>query len=432
MKANEVYTKTMPFVWAKLLLGLVTVVASAVLFAVFMGLAWLFNSGGVTGIMLLIWLAGVGVVRFVLMHYIGYLLKAGHIAVMTEAITTGRIPDNQVAYGKQRVKNRFAQSSIYFAVDKLVGRAVKQIQKGIGTLGNAFGSIPGMGAVTSLAKFFVDLSLGYIDECCLGYTFYNEKQSAFKSAADGVVIYAQNWKKLLGNAAKTMAIVILALAGITLVLFIVLGLVFRLFAWPGWVAFAIALMIALAVKYAFIDSFILARTMTAYMEDAPSTEITFDLYGKLSRLSSKFKELLSKAEVEVPEAMGQQGQSDYPAPQGQGYQPPQGQGYQPPQGQGYQPPQGQGYQPPQGQGYQPPHGQGYQPPQGQGYQPPQRQGYQPPQGQGYQPPHGQGYPAPQGQGYPAPQGQGYPAPESQGHERTPRIQRSPRAPGENS
>jgi hypothetical protein len=317
MKAGELYSKTMPFVWAKLLLGLITVVVSAVLFGILMGLAWLFNSEGVTGIMILVWLGAVGVVRFVIMHYIGYMLKAGHIAVMTEAVTTGRVPANQVSYGKQAVTARFATSNIYFAVDKLVSGAVKQIQRGIGKLGNALDFIPGMGTVTGIAQYFIELSLGYVDECCLGYTFYKKEQGAFKSAADGVAIYAQNWKALLGSAAKTMVMVILGLAGITLTLFLVLGLLFRLFAWPGWVAFVLALLIALTIKFAFIDSFILARTMAAYMSLAPATVITFDLYGKLCGLSAKFKELFNKGRQEEPVRASQTAYSEASEPAAQ-------------------------------------------------------------------------------------------------------------------
>lgn len=300
MKARELFSKTMPFVWAKLLLGLATVLISAVLFGIFAGIAWLFRSDSVTGVMILIWLGAVGIVRFIIMHYMGYLVKAGHIAVMTEAVTKGTVPANQVAYGKQMVTERFATSNIYFAVDKLISGAVKQIQNGIGKIGDALNFIPGMDAIAGLAKFFVELSLGYVDECCLGYTFYKKEQGAFKSASDAVVIYAQNWKALLGSAAKTMAMVVVTLVVITLGLFIVLGLLFRTFAWPGWIAFVISLLIALAFKSAFIDSFILARTMVAYMAVAPSTVITFDLHSKLCNLSSKFKELFNKGQQENP------------------------------------------------------------------------------------------------------------------------------------
>ena len=143
----------MPFSMAKLALGAVTIVLSAVLFAILMGIGWLFGGGG-TGIAIVIWVGGTGVIRFVIMHYMGYLVKAGHVAVIAEAITTGEIPANQVGYGKKIVADRFATSNIYFAVDKLVTGAVKQIQRDIGKAGNALDFIPGINAIIGLAKFF--------------------------------------------------------------------------------------------------------------------------------------------------------------------------------------------------------------------------------------------------------------------------------------
>ena len=299
MKAGKIYSQTMPYVWAKLALGVATVVISAILFGLLMGLSLLFGSSGVGIIMFLVWIALTGAARFLIMHYIGYMIKAGHIAVITEAVVTGRVPNNQIAYGKQRVMERFGAANVYFVVDKLVSGAVKQIQKGIGKLGNALSFVPGMGAITGLAQKFVEMSLGYVDECCLGYTFYKKEQGAFKSAADGVVIYAQNWKTLLGSAAKTMAMVVLGLAAITICLFIAIMLLFRVFGWPGWAAFIIAALISWAVKFAFVDSFILTRTMVAYMGVAPTTVITFDLYGKLTGISGKFKELWNKGQQET-------------------------------------------------------------------------------------------------------------------------------------
>jgi len=300
MNASQIYRKTMPFVWAKLMLGLIVVAVSVVLFAILMGLGWLFNSGGVTAIMFIIWVSAVGVVRFVLMHYLGYLVKAGHVAVITEAVTTGLIPDNQVEFGKKKVTERFVTSNIFFTIDMLVSGAVKQIQRVVEKAGNALDFIPGIEAVVGLAKLFIDISLGYIDECCLGYTFYKKEQGTFKSAADGVVIYAQNWKKLMKNAVKTMVLVVAALIGIVLITFVLLGLLFRVLHWSGFFAFVIACFIAWAIKFSFIDSYILVNMMTSYLELAPTTQITYDLYDKLSNMSSKFKELFNNGQQEQP------------------------------------------------------------------------------------------------------------------------------------
>ena len=305
MKPGQIYSKTMPFVWAKLLLGLATFVISIVLLAILMGLAWLIKSEGLFIFMFFLWLGATGVVNFVLNHYMGYLVKAGHVAVITEAVTTGRVPDNQVAYGKQMVKDRFATSNVYFVVDKLVSGAVKQLQRGFEKVGGALGNfVPGMNAVVSIGKLFIGIALGYIDECCLGYTFYKKDQGAFKSAADGVVIYAQNWKKLLKDAAKTTGMVIGLVIAATLASFILFFLIFRLLGLEGlwgFLAFALAVFVAVVVKSAFIDSYIMVKMMVSYMQEAPSTVITFDLYGKLCKLSRKFKELFTKGQSESPQ-----------------------------------------------------------------------------------------------------------------------------------
>lgn len=300
MTAKQLFSKTMPFIWAKLLLGGATILVSVVLLAIFMGLGWLFGENAMI-IMFILWISATGVVRYIIMHYMGYLVKAGHIAVIAEACFTGKIPDNQVAYGKAMVTQRFATSNIYFAIDQLVSGAVKQIQGALGKVGDKLDFIPGMGAVTGVAQFFISISLGYIDECCLGWTFYNKEQGAFKSAADGVVIYAQNWKVLLKDAAKTMLKVILLTIVVALIIFVPIGLIFKLLKWSGFLAFMLALLIAWVVKFAFMDSYIMIQMMASYMSVAPNTVITFDLYSKLCNLSKKFKELFNKGQAETPQ-----------------------------------------------------------------------------------------------------------------------------------
>ena len=299
MKAEQLFRKTMPFCMAKFVLGGIMIGIMAVLLAIFAGIGWLFGDLGLV-IGLCIWGGSIKVVHLVVMNYAGYLVKAGHIAVLVEAAATGKVPANQVQYGKDKVKERFVTSNVYFALDKLVAGAVKEIQRGIEKISNFLDFIPGMDKVAGLAKWFVELSLGYIDECCLGYTFYKSEQGAFQSACDGVVIYAQNIKHLLKNAAVTMLKLVLATLAMVLVVFIPVGLLFKLLKWSGLFAFLLACLIAWVVKFAFLDSYVLCQTMAGYMAVAPTTEITFDLYGKLSGISAKFKELWEKGKSEDP------------------------------------------------------------------------------------------------------------------------------------
>ncbi len=297
MDTKRLFSGTMPFMLAKLALGGIMVVLSGIALALLMWIGSLFGEVGLV-VGFILWLGSLRAINFAIMHYAGYLVKAGHIAVIAEACKRGKLPKDQVKYGAKRVKERFLTANIYFAVDKLVSGAVQQIHKKIDRAGSKLNFIPGMEYIEGIAKFFVTISLGYIDECCLGWTFYNRQQGAFRTAADGVVIYAQNWKALLKNAALTMLKTLLILALIALAVFIPVGLLFKALNWSPLVAFALACLIAWAVKFAFIDSYIMIQMMGTYMNVAPQTRLAFDLYGTFCNMSASFKELYEKGRQE--------------------------------------------------------------------------------------------------------------------------------------
>ena len=303
MKAGAIFFGTMSFCWLKLVLGLVDILIGAILFAIMMGIALLTASGEIGTVMFIIWLGVWGFIHWMIQHYVGYLLKAGHVAAIAQTFKDGAIPVNPVAIGKDMVKERFVTTNVYFIVDRLVAGAVKQLQKAFGKVLGLFSKLPGSGMiqiVQNVANMFIDISLGYIDECCLGYTFYHKEQNVYKSAADGVVVYAQNWKPLLKDSAKTTFIVLLTILVVTLLSFLLIGGLFKIMGWNMIVAVIMSLILAVTVKYAFLDSWIMVKMMSSYFNAASTTVITYDLYGKLSNMSGKFKELLRKG-GETPE-----------------------------------------------------------------------------------------------------------------------------------
>ncbi|WP_066715717.1 zinc ribbon domain-containing protein [Clostridium sp. Marseille-P299] len=299
MQAKELYLKTMKFVWLKLALGLGVVLLSIVWLAICFGIGALFGGGIVYFFAFLFWIGGTGVINSIITHYFGYLVKAGHVAILAEAVTTGQIPEKQFEVATARVKERFGTSNVYFVIDKLISASVKQIQGGLDTVDSMLGNLPGVGLIIGFSKVLVSISLGYVDECCLGYTFYKKDQNAYKSAADGVVIYFQNWKSLLKSALGTALVVILVTFAFTLIPFLLFGAIFTALNLSKLLAFFLAVLVALSIKSAFIDSYVLTKTMVSYMKLAPETQITFNLYDKLCKLSSKFKELFGKANVSL-------------------------------------------------------------------------------------------------------------------------------------
>ena len=59
-------------------------------------------------------------------------------------------------------------------------------------------------------------------------------------------------------------------------------------------------MLTWIVKFAFVDSYIMCQMMVGYMQVAPTTVLSFDLYGNLCNISSSFKELFNKGREESP------------------------------------------------------------------------------------------------------------------------------------
>lgn len=297
LKASDVYFKTMKFVWLKLALGAAVILFALLSLAICLGIGSLGSGEGML-IVFWIWLVLVCIVSAVVNHYFGYMIKAGHVAMVATAVTTGQLPQNQFEAAKNMVKERFATANVYFVVDRLVSGAVSQLQRGLQKIDNLLGGIPGVSAIIAFAQMFVQIALGYVDECCLGYTFLHREQSAYKSAADGVVIYFQNWKKLLKDAAITTLIVIgVSLLAWLLPFLLFLGILSVVGLQHAWIfALIIGVMFSVAIKSAFIDSYMMVKMMVSYMEVAPSTQITFDLYDKLCKLSGKFKQLFNKGQ----------------------------------------------------------------------------------------------------------------------------------------
>lgn len=290
MSTKNIYFGTMKFILGKLLLGLAGLVICGILGLICIPLVTKLGMFPIV-IWLLLSIAAYGLIN----HYFGYLLKAGHIAVITKAVVDGALPEDMWNYGVQSVKKRFITTNVYYIIDNSINGAVKQINKVVDKADDLFGKIPGVSTLLAFAKVFIGIALGYIDECCLGYTFLHMEENAFKCACDGVVIYFQNWKKLLKSAAITSLMVVGLTFIFTLIPFLLIGGLFALLDVSFIFALIPAIFLAIALKDSFLDSFILIRTMKAYMEVAPSTELKVDIYDKLCKLSSKFKNMFNKS-----------------------------------------------------------------------------------------------------------------------------------------
>lgn len=305
MKNMDIFKKTMPFVWSRfglyLLLGL-GIVVYYILALLLIGVIGSESGFGFLGFIILL----IGIAIYIATsRYFNYLVKAAHVAVIAELAEKGSVPEGTsiVKYGKEQVKKRFATATVFYALDGLVSGAVSQIQKVISKIGSWFEKIPAMKTVFDIINLFVGIVLGYVDEAVLAHIFTKKDESAWKGAADGVVLYFESWKEILKNAVGLVIFVILFyLVGGVAVYLIAYGIVAATIAtdsiWVFLITFIIALVIVNAFKASFVDSWLTISVVNKYTQVTYNKQPQFDLYNKAKGWSRKFSKICSNAEAE--------------------------------------------------------------------------------------------------------------------------------------
>jgi hypothetical protein len=297
--------KTLPYAMARfgILLGvsIVTVVWWVVAFGGWaflgsnihpgVGFAWFLVACGIYG-SLWQW-----VVRYGL-----YLLKCGHIAVLTELMTEGRIGDGSrgmFAHGKEVVRTRFGQVTALFAIDQLIKGVVRAFNRTLGSLAS-FVPIPGLSSVVGLVNAVVYAATTYLDETIFSYGIARRDTNPWASAKDGLIYYAQNSKEIL----KTGVWIVVLDKVLTVVLWAIMLMPAFLVAWvlPAawvgvgfWFTFGFAALLAGNVRAAFFKPVFLVMIMAKFHVTIENQPINQEWDERLSRVSDKFRKIGEQA-----------------------------------------------------------------------------------------------------------------------------------------
>ena len=325
MTNGEIYRRTIRFAVMRVLcaiIGTVIVIALPVATFILASSAGEFVSVVATGVALL-----VGIVLFALVaRYAGYLFTAGQVAMIARGIDEGSLPEDTYAAGRQAVKERFTTASVYFLLFSITKAISNEITLGLNALASVVGGASRgsglVGGIAGLVSAVISVMVEYLNYCSLGWVFLHNDQGSFKSTCDGAVVYFQNWKTLLKNMAKIIAISLLSFVIIGGIFFglayLILGSIAPLAsvfadidasitindspAPSGMtlvvLSFVVALLLWSGVHGAFVKPYILVSVMRRYIEAGRANPPKVDLYEKLSRMSKGFRRALSKAETE--------------------------------------------------------------------------------------------------------------------------------------
>lgn len=314
MSTIQLVTKTIPFLLVRVLIYGIFAFVALLFLGIMIGIGFLvnkmFGESSAAFIVLMFITFGIiwGGLRF-LEQYVLYIVKVGHISVVVELIKTGEIPEGkgQIAYGKEQVKKNFGTANVAFVLDKAVHGAVRQIQRWMMRVGNFFNFIPGIKNIIGIINAIMSVSLNYIDEAVVSYVILrkNEKreEDVWKSACDGVVLYAQSWKGILKTATGAVIFIyIFSIATFLLFVFPLLGLSKLLTVnnpemgmFFGFIALIGAYILTLAFKRALIDPIVTIAMVNSYQKNIDGVQPSIDLHQKLLGVSVKFKKLFTKS-----------------------------------------------------------------------------------------------------------------------------------------
>ncbi|MEL7086321.1 MAG: hypothetical protein AAF268_07960 [Cyanobacteria bacterium P01_A01_bin.3] len=297
LEAFSLLLKTMPFILIRLGTYALLGVGLTIYFAIAGGIAWLLGQlfGPLGFIIMLAAAAGAwGIVQWAT-RYFFYLLKAAHTAVLTELIVTGELPSgSQVEYGKQQVTDRFRDTSIMFAVDRLVDGIVRGFNRKFARIADLL-PIPGMDSLVGVVQTIIGFATTFIDESILSRAYRYREENVWAVAQDGVILYAQAWKPVLANAAALALVSYLEVLVVLVVLglpAIGLGLLVPALKTPLGI---MVLLAAWMFKLAFADAHALAATLLAYHRSTEDLTPDAEWQERLSGLSDKFRELVKNA-----------------------------------------------------------------------------------------------------------------------------------------
>ena len=154
----------------------------------------------------------VAVVFSILMNiFVSNVLKAGHIAMITRGVTEDALPENVLSEGKKAVKERFATITAFIFITRAIKNIFRQIGRIVTKVGTAVGGETG-GNIASIINSAVQVLLGYLCDCCLGWVFYRKDKNAARATCEGAAIFFKHGKTLFKNIVRIFGLGLLSLA----------------------------------------------------------------------------------------------------------------------------------------------------------------------------------------------------------------------------
>ncbi|MDQ2051950.1 hypothetical protein RBH26_15840 [Natronolimnohabitans sp. A-GB9] len=306
--ATSVYRKTLPYVLLQFGIGVLFASLGVLYLGLVTWLGYRFLAGDsgwsvliVAGVMVL------GLVTFaaawrLINRYVLYLVKTGHVAVIAHIVEEDEVPDDQIRYGLDQVREYFVSATGLWTVSMLIDAVLEQFNRAVARIRNLVPiPIPSqLETLIELVQRAVVLAVGYLDNAIIAYMFVDRNENRWQSAREGLVCYGQTWKPVLGSTLVivfgmyALSFVLLTLLAPVAVAIDVLPTTFEALSWlaiAGCVAVVHTGIVKPWVKTVVITTFLIEQR-----DETPDEETE----AWIAERSERFNEVVEKAENDEP------------------------------------------------------------------------------------------------------------------------------------
>lgn len=299
--ASGLLMQSLPYALARFAVEFGFTVAAIVwLVVTFGGAAWLTKH--VASAFGWVWLVGclvsVGWFWGTVLRYFTHLIACGHVAVLTELITKGRIgngSEDMFAYGRRIVTERFGQISLLFGLNAMIRGVLQTFHGTLDWISETL-PIPGLESAASLLNLVMRAATRYLDKVIFSYILARDDGDPGRDAREGIIYYCQNAKEIL----KTSVWIVVQEKILTVLLWIVMMIPAALVTVmlpqsvresAGVVTVVIAVLMTSAVRSSFLKPLFLIVMMVRFHTLVENQPLNTDWDGYLSGLSEQFRTL---------------------------------------------------------------------------------------------------------------------------------------------
>ena len=247
---------------------------------------------GITGFLCASFIWGT-IVRYAL-----HLIECGHVAVLTELITRGKIgngSESMFAYGRRIVTERFAQANILFGLNALVRGVVNSIHRTLDWIAELL-PIPGLDTIANLLDMVLKAATRYVDKVIFSYNLARNSTDPWTSSREGLVYYAQNARPVLKTAVWCVVLEKILSFFLWVFLLIPAGLITLMLPHSmretgGLLTVFVALLLVGPIRAAFVKPIFLVMIMVRFHSAIEGQPIDENWDAQLATISDGFRTL---------------------------------------------------------------------------------------------------------------------------------------------